>query len=140
MTTRLLSALLLIFLAGAALAVEPGELACHNSAGAVTVRSIDFAIATAGGILVHLRFATGLSFTTQACLANIGPRPFPGGQPDEVMVHCTDPLGAIVYHAPASRWTVSAGVLTWREVTSREVLISTLDCFVTNIGDEGPKQ
>ncbi len=130
---------LLTFLAGAAIAVEPGELECRDAAGNVSVRSIDSAIATAGGILVHQQFATGLSFTTQPCLANTGPGPFLSGQPDEVGIHCTDPLGSIVYHGPASQWTMSGGVLTWREVTSQEILISTLDCFVTGIGDEGRK-
>lgn len=141
MTTRLLSAaLLLLSLAGAALALEPGHLECYDASGNVSSRSIDSAIATGGGILVHPQFASSLSLTTQACLANIGAGPFLSGQPDEVGIHCTDPLGAIVYHAPASQWSVSAGVLTWREVAlPLDVYVSTLDCFVTNIGDDGKK-
>lgn len=140
MTTRLLSALLLLGLAGAALALEPGRLECYDSSGIVSSRSIDSALATAGGILVHQQFASSLSLTTQACLANVGPGPFLSSQPDEVGIHCTDPLGSIVYHAPASQWAVSAGVLTWREVApSADVYVSTLDCFVTNIGDEGKR-
>lgn len=142
MTSRLQSALLLLLLsAGAALALEPGRLECRNAADVVSSRSIDSAVASGGGILVHQQFASSLSFTTQACLANLGPGPILSGQPDEVGIHCTSPLGEIVYHAPASQWTVSAGVLTWREVApSFEVYVSTLDCFVTGIGDDGKKQ
>ena len=140
MTTQLRTiALLLVTFAftTAAAAVEPGELACYDSTGQTTVRSIDAAKATGGGILVHEMFAAGLTFVTQPCIANLGARPaLATSSRDEVVIHCTDPAGSVVYHAPARSWAVSAGVLTWREVRpSNEQLVSTLPCLVFNVGD-----
>lgn len=139
MTTRLLlSALLLLSLSGAAVAVEPGELACYDAAGGVEVQSIDSAVATSGGILVHLLAGTGLTLATGDCIASAGPKPMPLSGLDEVLIHCEDPAGEVVYHRPASRWAIRSGVLVWREVApSADVYVSTLPCKVFNIGDEG---
>lgn len=137
-TRLLLSALLLLSLAGAAIAVDPGELACYNSAGGVEVQSIDSAVAASGGILVHLDAGTGMTLATGACIASAGPKPMPLSGLDEVLIHCEDPVGEVVYHRPASRWAIRSGVLVWREVAGgADVYVSTLPCKVFNIGDEG---
>jgi hypothetical protein len=134
MNIKPLCALILLLVASSTFAVEPGELECRNAAGAVTVRDIDQAHAAGGGIVVHFQFATGRSFTTEACLVNLGPATFCPKETDEVLIECKDPLGLIVYHAPAETWSVESGVLTWVEVEpSREQYLSTFACFVTSI-------
>jgi hypothetical protein len=135
MNTKTLCALLLLLVGSPTFAsdVEPGELVCYDAIGGTTVRDIDQAHPAGGGISFQIQFATGRSFTSELCLANVGPAPEPAKEVDEVLIHCEDPVGLVAYHRPAETWSAESGVLTWVETETREVYVSTLECFVTSI-------
>ncbi len=113
--------------------VSANRIKCYPSGGGETWdHAIDLAYAHSGGLRYHIVNYYAESWTTQACLANVGPvaftyKPVAGA---EYLIQCEDLAGSNSYYSTASAAWLSNGVWTWVENVTGDVYISTMPCNV----------